>query len=257
MKNKNLSIKQKQEIIRKKAREILEKHNEGIRYMDLVRKVKEECPGIDLRRIKWEVWYLPRISQDVIKPERGLLILKKYYEEISKGETEVKEKRIYRIDESVFYQHFADYLVNELEECTKAISLGGSRFQDKWGTPDVLGIYKISETEPIRPLPEIISAEIKIDINQLITAFGQACAYKLFSHKVYLVVPKDASPVDLSRLESLCLRFSIGLITFDRNNSQNPDFRIITRAIKSEPDYFYVNEYLRRLDKRDLKELFG
>ncbi|GBD34325.1 hypothetical protein HRbin35_00035 [bacterium HR35] len=257
MKNKNLSHRQKQELIRKKALEILEEHKEGIKYMDLVRKVKEKCPEVNLNIVRWEVWYLPRIFEDVIKPERGLFILKKYYKEISKGEIDLKERRIYKIDESVFYQYFADYLMNELEECTKAIPLGGSRFQDKWGTPDVLGIYKISETEPIRPLPEIISAEIKIDTNQLITAFGQACAYKLFSHKVYLVIPKNASPLDLGRLESLCLRFGIGLITFDRNNSENPDFRIITRAVKSEPDYFYVNEYLKRLDKKDLKELFG
>ena len=46
-----------------------------------------------------------------------------------------------KIEEEDFYEKFADYLVKELEECTKAISLGGNRFQDKWGTPDVLGVY--------------------------------------------------------------------------------------------------------------------
>jgi len=34
---------------------------------------------------------------------------------------------------------------------------------------------------------EVIAAEIKIDVGQLITAFGQACAYKLFAHRSYLV----------------------------------------------------------------------
>ncbi len=146
--------------------------------------------------------------------------------------------------------------MNDLDECTKAISLGGNAFKDKWGTPDVIGVYKFHETKPVRPLPEIISAEIKTDINQLIVAFGQSCSYKLFSHKVYLVIPQSALDIDKSRLESLCYRFGLGLITFDHTDKENPNFQIRTRAIKSEPDYFYVNEYLSRLDKKDLEELF-
>jgi hypothetical protein len=145
--------------------------------------------------------------------------------------------------------------VQDLGECTKAISLGGNKFQDKWGTPDVLGIYRFSETDPIKPPMEIVSAEIKTDTSQLITAFGQACAYKLFSHKVYLVIPKGAEK-DISRIESLCLRFGLGLILFDKNNPKDPKFEIRTRAVKSEPDYFYINEYLKRLEKEDLKKLF-
>ncbi|CUU08741.1 hypothetical protein JGI4_02176, partial [Candidatus Kryptonium thompsonii] len=116
--------------------------------------------------------------------------------------------------------------------------------------------YKFSEAEPIRPPLEIVSAEIKTDTTQLITAFGQACAYKVFSHKVYLVVPKQAES-DIPRLESLCMRFGIGLILFDRNNLNDPKFQIRTRAVKSEPDYFYVNLYIQRLSKEDIKKLLG
>jgi len=51
----------------------------------------------------------------------------------------------------------------------------------------------------------------------------------------------------------LCARFGIGLILFNRNDSQDPAWEIRTRAVKSEPDYFYVNEYLQRLgDERRL-----
>jgi hypothetical protein len=89
----------------------------------------------------------------------------------------------------------------------------------------------------------------------LITAFGQACAYKLFSHKVYLVIPRTAGE-DISRIESLCMRFGIGLITFDLNPSE-PNFQIRTRASKSEPDYFYLNKYLKKLDEKIIKRLFG
>lgn len=49
--------------------------------------------------------------------------------------------------------------------------------------------------------------------------------------------------------------FGLGLILFDKNNFKNPTFEIRTRAQKSEPDYFYVNKYLRLLGD-DLRKLF-
>jgi len=260
---------QREKII-KKAREILENSPDGIRYSDLVRKIQEAYPEIKLKVIQWETYNLHRKFKDILKPERGLFILEKFYYEYEvvskhKEETELgfpveiaelrlKPKFKSKPREEDFYQQFSDYLVNDLEECTSAIPLGGNRFQDKWGTPDVFGVYKFSETDPIKPPIEIVSAEIKADTNQLITAFGQACAYKLFSHKVYLVIPKEAEK-DTARLESLCLRFGIGLILFDSNNPDDPKFEIRTRAMKNEPDYFYVNEYLKKLSKQELKEL--
>lgn len=249
---------QREKIIRKSL-EILEDQPEGIRYSKLFYEIKNSLPEIPEKTIYGTIWDLDKKIPQIAKPERGLFILKKYLQEriekglkIVEGKVKTVEKIIQK--EEDFYQLFAEYLVNDLEECTKAIPLGGNKFGDKWGTPDVFGIYKFSETDPIRPPIEIISAEIKTDTTQLITAFGQACSYKLFSHKVYLVIPKEAER-DVSRIESLCSRFGIGLILFDKNNPQNPNFEIRTRAIKSEPDYFYVNEYLRRLG-RDARKLF-
>jgi hypothetical protein len=238
----------------------LENSPEGIRYSDLVRKIQDAYPEIKLKVIQWETYNLHKKFKDIAKPERGLFILKKFLEEKIKTDLrEVKEaiKKAERLigREENFYQPFADYLVNDLDECTSAMPLGGNRFQDRWGTPDIFGVYKFSETDPIKPLVEIVSAEIKTDTNQLITAFGQACAYKLFSHKVYLAIPKDAPEKDVARLESLCLRFGIGLILFDSKNPEDPKFEIRTRAIKNEPDYFYVNEYLKKLNKEELKKL--
>lgn len=244
---------QREKII-KKVYEILENKPNGIRYADLIRKISEALPEVNINAIHGTVFYFKQKIgrqeiKDVLRPEKGLYVLRKFFKE-----GEIREGIRQEIEEEDFYQPFAEYLVNNLEECTKAIPLGGNRFQDRWGTPDVLGIYKFSETDPIRPPIEIISAEIKTDTNQLVTAFGQACSYKLFSHKVYLVVPKEAER-DVSRIESLCSRFNIGLILFDKNNPQNPDFEIRTRASKSEPDYFYVNEYLKRLGE-DSRKLF-
>lgn len=159
--------------------------------------------------------------------------------------------------EESFYQPFANFLVNTLKECSRAIALGGAQFKDKWGTPDVLGIFKFPELAPIKPFPEIVTAEIKLDETQIITAFGQACAYKLFSHKVYLVIPSSTPPEDIARTESLCMKFGIGLITFDKDNPENPRFTIRTRAIKHEPDYSFVNNYLQKLTNEQQNKLFG
>ena len=93
-------------------------------------------------------------------------------------------------------------------------------------------------------------AEIKIDSFQLITAFGQACAYSLFSHKSYLVVPKLAPKDDISRLDSLCQGYGIGLVLFDTNSPENPGFTILVRPRKHDPDMFYTNKYLKVIEDR-------
>ena len=94
---------------------------------------------------------------------------------------------------------------------------------------------------------EIITAEIKIDTSSLITAFGQACAYKLFSHRVYLIIPEQSSKTDLARLDSLCCLFGIGLIIFNSSDQDNPNFQIKNRAQKAIPDIFYVNQKIKKI----------
>ncbi len=229
----------------------------SLRHSELVRIVQEMCPDIKENTIFGALSTLrEKIKSgeitDIEMPSRGEFRLVG----VSIDQQQITEEKS-RIKEEDLYKPFADYLKDELEECTNAVPLGGKLFEDKWGTPDVLGIYKFPDYEPIKlPVPEVVSAEIKLDPNQLVVAFGQACAYKLFSHKVYLVVPKESE--DMGRLESLCLRFGIGLILFElRDNS--PEFQIRTRAIKSEPDYFYLNAYLNKLKQKDpnsFKELF-
>ena len=236
------------EKITKQVLEILENYPNGIRYTDLFRKLLEQSPSINQNALTGALHFCLQNNRQIERPERGLWILQKYRlvnKPLQRDINEVhRETRL--PGEETFYRPFAEYLKDNLGECTNIIPLGGNKFGDRWGTPDVFGVYKFSEADAVRPPVEIISAEIKTDTNQLITAFGQACAYKIFSHKVYLAVPKNAEK-DEDRVESLCARFGIGLILFNQNDSQDPSWEIRRRAVKSQPDYFYVNYYLQKL----------
>jgi len=237
-----------------KAIDILTSAPNGVRYSELVREIHQEFPEIPVKSIPATIWNLEiRETGKVYKPARGLFRHIKFKEEeIDEGELE-PPPWVEKIKEEQFYKPFADWLVNELEECTKAIPLGGNRFKDKWGTPDVIGKREPRRSDIIKALTEIVSAEIKAETKDLITAFGQACSYKLFSHKSYIVVPKDSSQNDISKLDALCLIFGIGLVLFDSGNVNDPQFDIRVRPTKHEPDMFYVNKYMKMIEK----ELFA
>ncbi len=251
------------------ALQVIKNSGSGIRYSDLHREISRRLPKVNSNTIHSTLHRLRQKIQTgeekrVSMPERGLFVWND--EQISGQQSlstpmiELKiNKHKNKKNEKHFYQPFANYLVEELNECTKAVPLGRNIFQDKWGTPDVIGVYRFSDIDPIKPPPEIITAEIKIAIDtaSLITAFGQACSYKLFSHKVYMAIPEQAGQEAISRLESLCILFGIGLILFNFDNPQDPQFKIRTRAQKSEPDYYYLNQYLRRLPEDKKRELFG
>lgn len=239
----------KKEKITLKAIEIINANPSGIRYSELIRKIQEEFSDIPVNTIHGTVWNLDvRAPKEVYKPARGLFRCTKYRKvEISEKELEIPPS-VEKITEEDFYRPFADWLVNELEECTKAIPLGGNKFKDKWGTPDVIGIREPRKSDIIKPPTDIVSAEIKIDTGNLITAFGQACSYKLFSHKSYIVIPNDAPEEDIARLDALSRIFGIGLILLDTSNPKAPKFEIRVRATKHEPDMFYVNKYIKLVE---------
>ena len=92
---------------------------------------------------------------------------------------------------------------------------------------------------------EIVSAEIKTNTRELITAFGQTCAYCLFNHKCCLVVPSQSEKVDLSRLDSLCQVFGIGLVLFDSKSQDDSRFEIRVRPRKQEPNIDWTNKYMK------------
>lgn len=229
---------------------LLKKHPEGIRYGQLVRGVSETNPALKLNTIHGTVWNIDANYPDkVYKPSRGLYRLVEYRDQSTDQiRPELLTKPSKKIKEEDFYSSFADWLVNDLEECTKAIALGGNKFRDKWGTPDVVGKRESKQSDIIKAPTDIIAAEIKTDATQLVTAFGQACAYCVFCNRSYLVIPNSAPDDELSRLDSLCQVFGIGLIHFDADNPDDPKYTIRVRARRQEPDLFYTNKYMKMVE---------
>ena len=238
----------KKEQIKQKLVEFLKNYPEGVNYSKIIEYLSEEFPNFPsgtLRGSLRSIWLEGNVIEKV---DRGVFKLKNnqpLHKQIQEQRTNVKEEE--------FYKPFADWLENDVEECTKAIPLGKNYFKDKWGTPDVIGIRESKRSDIIQFPTEVISAEIKTNTSQLITSFGQACSYKLFSHKVYLVIPKTSPDADLNRIDSLCLIFGIGLVLFDVDNPKSPNFEIRVRAVKTEPDVFYVNKYLKIIEEKLFK----
>ncbi len=240
------------DIIIEKALKLLEENPDGLRYSELVRRIVAENTKINTNTARGVLWNIDQNQPSyVYKPSRGLfrhLKFKQLENSPFPQTTDESQSSSSRIKEEDFYQPFADWLQNDLEECTHAIPLGGNRFKDKWGTPDVIGKMESKKSDIIQAPIEIISAEIKPDVNALITAFGQACAYCIFSHKTYLVVATNSPQDELSRLDSLCQAFGIGLVLFDSSSPNEPNFQIRVRAIKRDPDLFYTNKYIKYIE---------
>lgn len=243
------SKKTKREIIIAKAVEIIKNNPNGIHYSDLVKEIHKAFSDIPVNTIHGTIWNLEtRVPDKVYKPARGIFRHLTFGEEVRELEGRHPVK-VEKIREEDFYKPFADWLVNELEECTEAIPLGSNIFKDKWGTPDAIGKREPRRSAIVKAPTEIVAAEIKADTKELITSFGQACSYKLFSHKSYIVIPKNSSQDDISKLDALCLIFGIGLVLFNSNNVNDPQFEIRVRPSKHEPDMFYVNKYMKLIEK--------
>lgn len=231
-----------------KALEILSQNKDGVRYSELLSQVCSALPDDDPNSgiFRGAIWDLDvSLPDKVYKPSRGLFRLTQFQDkEISihtSSEPVESDKVFPTILESDFYNPFAMYLRDVLTECTTVIPLGSCSFGSKWGTPDVIGVYRPRANHIIKTATEVTSAEIKLDTKQLITAYGQACAYKLFSHRSYLVVPRQSTDEDIDRLDALCNISGIGLILFDRENPLKPSFQIKVRASRHDPDPFYLN----------------
>jgi hypothetical protein len=238
--------------IRNMAKSIIAENPGGIRYSALMQAISQQAPETPKNTITGSVWNLDALfPNEIAKPSRGLFtpatrpgndIIIESAEQIEQTGTKVKE--------SDFYEPFAQWLKNDLDEVTEVSAFGGAGLKSKWGTPDVIGVYKPMASNLIKFPLEIVSAEIKIDPQAPIVAFGQAIAYRLFSTKTYIAMPTTLTEEDQSRLESLCMLFGLGLVLFDLNK-EAPEFSIRVRAQRFSADMFYVNEFADRLKLHD------
>ena len=234
---------------RKKAIEIMDNYPKGIHYSELLREVQRYFPDANWNTLEGSLWNLDETSKElVIKPERGKFLSKKF--SLSMVDEAPQKHPQENIDindttEEAFYKPFADYLIENLSECIIADAYGNNRLGRKWMTPDVVGFYRVGTASPFQRSPEIVTAEIKttVDYQWVIAGFGQASSYLLYSHKSYLVVPKQMEGEPRKMIESLCTLSGIGFVVFDKNNPEKPDFELRTKARRHEPDIFYLNKF--------------
>ena len=247
--------------IRLHAVQIIAQNPAGIRYTELLNQVKAAHPQTPINTIAGAVWNLDKLQPNTIaKPSKGLYVpitATSQPPASSNGGAPATVGSTSKLavssplQEQQFYQPFADYLKGELSEVTVAEALGGAGLGKKWGTPDVVGVYKPLASDRIKFELEIVSGEIKIDPQESVTAFGQAIAYRLFPTKVYVVMPSTLPKEDQNRLEALCMLFGVGFVVFDLNLN-NPNFSTRVRAQRFAPDMFYVNVFADQLFKHNI-----
>uniref|UniRef100_E6PF37 Restriction endonuclease n=1 Tax=mine drainage metagenome TaxID=410659 RepID=E6PF37_9ZZZZ len=235
--------------IEETARKIIRDNSGGIRFNALVAEVLAIASETPRNTIRGSIWNLDaKYSDEIEKPSRGVFAPANIAAVVDRSPK-------IKLSEESFYEPFADFLKTELGEATEAVRFGGAGLHSKWGTPDVIGIYKPLASDRIKFPGEIISAEIKTDPMQPIVAFGQAIAYRLFSSRTYIAMPATISETDRERLDALCMQFGIGFVLFDLD-VEHPNFKILARAQRFSPDMFYVNEFAESLYKHN-KEVFN
>ena len=115
-----------------KALELLSNSQHGICWSELNRQVRDALPQISKNTIVGTFWNLDaKLPDQVFKPARGLWMHMKFRETTQVPQLTVIPTAKEKILEKAFYEPFASWLVNELEECTKAIEVGGNAFKDK------------------------------------------------------------------------------------------------------------------------------
>lgn len=245
--------------IQQRALDVLAARPGGIRWSEMHKAIHTADPETPPNSITGGLQNLFLVSDAVVKVAPGVYQLARFRDEQSSAAVaqdeaaaaepvvvETAERLTVTLLEADFYPSFAAWLVDGADEVNVAVALGGSILKGKWGTPDVIGVLKPRAQDILKFEPQIVSAEIKIDPSQPVVAFGQAVAYRLFSHKSYIVLPRTTSEDDLSRLKALCSIHGVGLVLFTLEKDA-PDYTILVLPVQASPDMFYANQMLRRL----------
>jgi len=200
------------EHIRAIAFDKLKENKSGLRFSELLRQIQLVDPKLKSSTVNSSIWNLDAIFPDeVYKPSKGLFRLSIFRQgDIPALPSNQEPTPKLRIREEAFYPLFANWLKNDLEDATHAIALGRNVFKCRWGTPDVLGKSESRRSDVIKGETSIVAAEIKADVSATVTGFGQACAYRLFSHKSYLVIPLQTPQDELEELTHYARCLALG-----------------------------------------------
>ena len=109
----------RREQIRKKALELIASQPAGIRYSQLTALIHEAMPEIPVNTIHGNIWNLDAVFPNkVAKPARGVFQAIEFREEEAQPEPAiaVEQAEEAKVGEEQFYEPFADWLKNELEE---------------------------------------------------------------------------------------------------------------------------------------------
>jgi hypothetical protein len=254
------------------TRAVLERHPGGVRWAEVLKAVAADHPETPLNSIRGATHQLFQRGDGIVKIARGTYQLARFAEadvptidaephtsapELADDAVDAAGRSGGTLTEQDFYASFAEWL-EENDEVAVAAALGGSSLGGKWGTPDVIGVLRPRAQDIFKFEPQIVTAEIKATPAQPVVAFGQAVAYRLFSHKSYIVVPRTTTSDDMNRLTSLCSIHGVGLVVFTLDR-ELPDYAVVVLPAIANPDMFYVNTMLDRLkasEPRLLNRLF-
>ena len=206
-----------------RAINILKANPNGVHYAELVKRTLSECPHFRESVVRNTVYWLPlKHSEQVYKPDKGLYRHTDFREQ-PPPEPEPPRSRD-RLPEAAFYNPFANWLMDE-EECTKAIPLGGNKFKDRWGTPDVIGILECRKGNLIR-----IWHRSRIGGDQDQHAgpdhgLRPGLRLQAFQPQVIHRCSEDAPDADLKKIESLCLISRHRISHLRQHGRQDPAIR--------------------------------
>jgi hypothetical protein len=127
-----LNIKEIQQL----AKSIVISKPGGIRYSALMDEINQLSPETPRNTISGAVWNLHSIfPSEISKPTRGLFVASSQTENdtVDLGSTEQVTSPGVKVKEADFYEPFANWLKDDLEEVTVVSSLGGAVLKSKWG----------------------------------------------------------------------------------------------------------------------------
>lgn len=218
----------------------LKKNSDGMVHSHLIEAVLVRNPKINQHTVVRAVVDLPKDHPDAVVKGEGWgapYRLKKIVDrEAAEEDAEEDAAQGTQTRERSYYKPFRNWLLSE-EKCQMAAATGDVRKgkRGKWMIPDVVGKRDRELIPNLTLLPEITSVEIKYGVtwNELIQGFGQACAFKTFSHKTYLVVPQQIKPDYRRLLDHLCELFHVGFVVYD--SEVKPEAVTFTEVLRPQP----------------------